>query len=285
MKRKGLPLAMRNRPAAQVRFDISESALKRWDSGIKAATTDDTENTINIFGIIGEDYWTGEGWTAQRVSGLLRYIGNDQPVTVNINSPGGDMFEGLAIYNLLREHKGDVTTKILGVAASAASVIAVGGDKVQIARSAFYMIHNAWFLVAGNRHQLREYADHLEPFDKAMADIYSARTGGTVEEMAALMDGETWIGGSEAVEQGFADSLLSSDEVGHDTSETASAAAQLDRALARSGMPRSERRRLLSLVKDGTQTAADDEDTPRAVDGEATKLSAQLKGIFSHGTN
>jgi hypothetical protein len=63
------------------------------------------------------------------------------------------------------------------------------------------------------------------------------------------------------------------------------AAAQLDRALARSGMPRSERRRLLSLVKDGTQTAADDEDTPRAVDGEATKLSAQLKGIFSHGTN
>ncbi|ATW62298.1 ATP-dependent Clp endopeptidase proteolytic subunit [Pseudomonas phage Psp6] len=280
MKRKGLPLAMRDRPGASVRFDISETAMKRWDSTIVAAASADESNVINIFGVIGEDYWTGDGWTAKRVSGLLRYIGADQPVTVNINSPGGDMFEGLAIYNLLREHKGDVTTKVLGVAASAASVIAVGGDKVQIARSAFYMIHNAWFLVAGNRHQLREYADHLEPFDKAMADIYSARTGGTIEEMAALMDDETWIGGSDSVEQGFADSLLAADEVGHDEGDTANAAAQIDRALAVSGMPRSERRRLLSQIKTGTQIATEPDDTPRAVSGEASKLSAQLVGIL-----
>lgn len=279
MKRKGLPKAMHNRPSAEVRFDISDSALKRWDSTIKAASSDEA-NTINIFGVIGEDFWTGDGWTAKRVSGLLRYIGSDQDVTVNINSPGGDMFEGLAIYNLLREHRGTVTTQVLGVAASAASVVAVGGDEVKIARAGFFMIHNAWALIAGNRHQLRDFADTLEPFDKAMADIYSSRTGSDLEEMAELMDNETWIGGSDAVEQGFADSLLASDEVGHDKSESASAAAQLDRALAKTGMPRSERRRLLNQIKTNTPSAVEDEDTPRAVSGEASKLSAQLRGIL-----
>lgn len=279
MKRKGLPKAMNNRPSAEVRFDISDSALKRWDSTIKAAASDES-NTINIFGVIGEDFWTGDGWTAKRVSGLLRYIGADQDVVVNINSPGGDMFEGLAIYNLLREHRGKVTTQVLGVAASAASVVAVGGDEVKIARAGFFMIHNAWAMIAGNRHQLREFADTLEPFDKAMSDIYSARTGSDIEEMAELMDNESWIGGSDAVDQGFADSLLASDEVGHDKGESASAAAQLDRALAKSGMPRSERRRLLNQVKVNTPSAVEEQDTPRAVDGEASKLSSQLRSIL-----
>lgn len=278
MKRKGMPKGFSSRPTADVRFDVSTGALNKWDATIKAATTDEA-NTINIFDVIGEDYWTGEGWTATRVSGLLRYIGADQDVTVNINSPGGDMFEGLAIYNLLREHKGTVTTKIMGVAASAASVIALAGDKVEIARAGFLMIHNAWILVAGNRNDLRNYADYLEPFDKAMADIYAARSGGSIEEMAALMDAESWIGGSEAIELGFADSLLAADEVLRDDSATASAAARLDRALAKSGMPRTERRKLLQEIK-GTPSATEQEDMPSAVSDELLKLSSQLREIF-----
>lgn len=278
MKRKGMPKALNSRPTTEVRFDVATTALARWDSGVKAAVEGD--NVINIFDVIGEDYWTGEGWTAKRVAGLLRYIGADQDITVNINSPGGDMFEGLAIYNLLREHAGDVTVKVLGVAASAASVIALGGDKIEIARSAFFMIHNAWAMVAGNRHELRDFADFIEPFDRAMADIYSARTGGTPEEMGAIMDAETWIGGSDAIEQGFADSLLAADQVLRDDTETGTAAAKLDRALAKSGMPRSERRKLLNEIKTGTRNATEQEDMPRAVDGEASKLSSQLKGIF-----
>lgn len=278
MKRKGMPKGMSARPTADVRFDVSTGALNKWDASIKAAATDDA-NTINMFDVIGEDYWTGEGWTAARVSGLLRYIGADADITVNINSPGGDMFEGLAIYNLLREHKGEVTTKILGVAASAASVVALGGDKVEIARAGFLMIHNAWILVAGNRNDLRSYADYLEPFDKAMADIYAARSGGSIEEMSALMDAESWIGGSEAVELGFADSLLAADEVLRDDSATASAAARLDRALAKSGMPRTERRKLLNEIK-GTPSAAQQEDMPSAVSEELTQLSTQLREIF-----
>lgn len=274
-----MPKGFSSRPTADVRFDVSTGALNKWDASIKAASTEET-NVINIFDVIGEDYWTGEGWTATRVSGLLRYIGADQDVTVNINSPGGDMFEGLAIYNLLREHKGTVTTKVMGVAASAASVIALGGDKIEIARAGFFMIHNAWILVAGNRNDLRSYADYLEPFDKAMADIYAARSGGSLEEMAALMDAESWIGGSEAIELGFADSLLAADEVLRDDSATASAAARLDRALAKSGMPRTERRKLLNEIK-GTPSATEvQEDMPSAVSDELLNLSSQLREIF-----
>jgi ATP-dependent Clp protease protease subunit len=279
MKRKGMPKGMTKRPTADVRFDVSTGALNKWDAAIKAAASDEA-NTINIFDVIGEDYWTGEGWTAARVSGLLRFIGADQDVTVNINSPGGDMFEGLAIYNLLREHKGTVTTKILGVAASAASVIALGGDKVEIARAGFLMIHNAWILVAGNRNDLRSYADYLEPFDKAMADIYAARSGSSIEEMAALMDAESWIGGSEAIELGLADSLLAADEVLRDDSATASAAARLDRALAKTGMPRTERRKLLQEIKGTPSAAEEQEDMPSAVSEELLNLSSQLREIF-----
>ncbi len=92
-------------------------------AGFKAAATDD--NSISVFDVIGQDYW-GEGVTAKRIAGALRAM-NGADVTVNINSPGGDMFEGLAIYNLLREYEGRVTVKVLGIAASAASVIAMAG--------------------------------------------------------------------------------------------------------------------------------------------------------------
>ncbi|KLB48562.1 peptidase, partial [Xanthomonas euvesicatoria] len=104
------------------------------------------------------------GVTARRVAGALRAMGKG-PVTVNVNSPGGDMFEGLAIYNLLREHDGEITVKVLGLAASAASIIAMAGDTVQIARAGFLMIHNAWVMAVGNRNDLIEVADTLKPFD------------------------------------------------------------------------------------------------------------------------
>ncbi|WP_034085582.1 head maturation protease, ClpP-related, partial [Pseudomonas aeruginosa] len=111
------------------------------------------------------------------IAGALRAIGGDVDVTVNINSPGGDVFEGLAIYNLLREHKGKVTVNIIGLAASAASFIAMAGDEIRIGRAAFLMIHNAWLIAMGNRNDLREIADWLEPFDMTLADIYAQRTG------------------------------------------------------------------------------------------------------------
>jgi len=280
---KTLPAAPQARPSVAVRTEISSAALNRWDAGIKAAKEGD--RSISIYDVIGQDFWTGEGVTAKRVAGALRHLG-EGPVTVNINSPGGDMFEGLAIYNLLREHPGEVTVKVLGLAASAASVIAMSGDTVQIARAGFLMIHNAWTVAAGNRNDFRELADFLEPFDRAMADIYNARTGIEAEKISEMLDAETWIGGSEAIELGFADDLLSSDQAASDGKAKSAAVRRVESALRASGMPRSEAMKLISEFKaslrdaagNGARDATDGGDS--AALSEAAAIAASLTTRF-----
>lgn len=248
---KTLPGVPEGRPCAAVSSQLQPRALDRWNAGVRAAADSDADRTISIYDVIGQDYWSGEGVTAKRVASALRSMGKG-PVTVNVNSPGGDMFEGLAIYNLLREHSGEVTVKVLGLAASAASVIAMAGDTVQIARAGFLMIHNAWVMAIGNRNDLEEVAATLKPFDDAMASIYAARTGQDVKAMAKLMDAETWIGGEAAVEGGFADELLASDQVEKGTErQGASAARRMEAQLRASGMPKSAAMRLMSEFKTG----------------------------------
>lgn len=248
---KTLPGVPEGRPCAAVSSQLQPRALDRWNAGVRAAADADGDRTISIYDVIGQDYWTGEGVTAKRVASALRNMGKG-PVTVNVNSPGGDMFEGLAIYNLLREHSGEVTVKVLGLAASAASVIAMAGDTVQIARAGFLMIHNAWVMAIGNRHDLEEVAATLKPFDDAMASIYSARTGQEQKAMAKLMDAETWIGGEAAVDDGFADELLPSDQVEKGAEKPgASVARRMEAQLRASGMPKSAAMRLMSEFKTG----------------------------------
>ncbi|WKT59115.1 ATP-dependent Clp protease proteolytic subunit [Microbulbifer thermotolerans] len=262
------------KPSARIKYDLSPLALERWNPSIRAA--DDSGNDIGIYEHIGEDMW-GDGVSAKRIAAALRAIGN-RDVVVNINSPGGDMFEGLAIYNLLREHQGRVTVRVLSLAASAASIIAMAGDEIQIARAGFLMIHNAWVCYCGNRNDFREIADYLEPFDRSMADVYQARTGGDLDEIRAMMDAETWIGGSDAIEKGFADSLLASDEViDSGGNSNARAASRLDIALAKAGLPRSERRRLLKEFKSSTLNAAGDGMHNAAATGmpSATEIEAE----------
>lgn len=256
MSQKTLPRAPEGRPCAAVSSNIAPRAFDRWDAGIRAAAEDDEDRTISVYDVIGYDWWTGEGVTAKRVAAALRQMGAG-PVTVNVNSPGGDMFEGLAIYNLLREHKGEITVKVLGLAASAASIIAMAGDTVQIARAGFLMIHNCWVMAVGNRHDLREYADTMEPFDAAMADIYSARSGKDLTEVQKQMDGETWIGGSQAVEEGYADELLPSDQVSKgETKAQASAVRRIEAAMRAAGLPRSEGQRLIHDFKSSLSDSA-----------------------------
>ncbi|EMV0163808.1 head maturation protease, ClpP-related [Klebsiella variicola subsp. variicola] len=256
MSKKQLPVAPAGRPCARVTCETLPSALDRWDGGIKAATTDD--NTISVFDVIGQDYW-GEGITAKRIAGALRTM-NGADVTVNINSPGGDMFEGLAIYNLLREYEGHVTVKVLGIAASAASIIAMAGDDIQIGRGAFLMIHNCWLYAMGNRHDFAELAQSLEPFDTAMADIYAARSDLDIAAVQKLMDAESYIGGSDAVAKGLADSLLSADAVSDGDESPAAALRKLDALLAKTNTPRSERRKLIKALTGNTPGAVTDPD-------------------------
>lgn len=280
---RALPGVPMGRPQIDVRSYISPQALNRWDASIRAADEGNgSERTIGIYDVIGEDFWTGGGFTAKRMAAALRSLGKG-PVTVSINSPGGDMFEGIAMYSMLREHDGEVTVKVLGLAASAASVIAMAGDRVEIARPAFLMIHNCWLLTAGNRHELRQIADQIEPFDAAMADVYAARTGESKDAMAALMDRETWIGGSAAIEQGFADSLLESEEVKKsDGKANAAAVRRLESALRASGMSKGDAVALISEFKAsaGDPAGPDAGDPVEADTAEMLRaLSNSIRGI------
>lgn len=275
---KSLPAAPEGRPFARESRDLPSSAMDRWNGSIKAAKSDD--NSISVFDVIGAD-WYGDGVTASRIAAALRSIGGAD-VTVNINSPGGDMFEGLAIYNLLREYEGKVTVKVLGLAASAASIIAMAGDEVQIGRGAFLMIHNCWVYAMGNRHDLQQIAADMVPFDKAMNDIYGARTGLDAATIDAMMDAETYIGGSNAVEKGFADRLLAADEIADGDDSPAAALRKLDAMLAKTDAPRSERRKLLKALTGGKPgAAATPEGMPGATDEINPENIAQLKNALA----
>ena len=222
-------------------FDVRPDAVERWQPEMRAATESDA--SISIYDTIGRG-WDGEGITAKRIGAALRNIGARE-VVVNINSPGGDFFEGVAIYNQLREHRAKVTVQVMGLAASAASVIAMAGDEILMGDGSFLMIHNAWAVAVGNRHDLADAAARLQPFDEAMANVYAARSGMSVKDAAALMDAETWIGAAKAVEDGFADAILERDAVGHEAAKAHGnrrALALVESSMAKAGLSRSTRR-------------------------------------------
>lgn len=258
MSLKKLPEIKAERLPKICAFEPDPDALDKWNAGVKSAQSGD--NTITVLDVIGEDPWTGGGVTSKRVAAALRAIG-DRDVFVDINSPGGDFFEGVAIYNMLREHKGKVTVRILGMAASAASVIAMSGDEVQIGKAGFLMVHNAWVVAIGNRHDLVEAAATMEPFDDAMASLYADRAGVEKAEAAGWMDRETWFNGEQAVNAGLADAFLSADMVEEDEAKaenarSVNATRKVDALLAKAGISRNERRSLIGEVKGGTHDAA-----------------------------
>jgi ATP-dependent Clp protease protease subunit len=231
-------------------WDAPSDVMAKWAERPLAAESDDP-NTISIYDVIGEDFWTGGGFTAKRMSAALRSIGKND-VTVKINSPGGDMFEGIAIYNLLREHPAKVTIDVMGWAASAASIIAMAGDDIRMGLGTFMMVHNAWGVVVGNRHDMADASTLFEGFDGAIADIYQARTGLDAKAVAKLMDAETFMGASDAVAKGFADSVNESLKAdGADAKNLDSrlmARRQTEAALAKAGYPRTMRSEMLTQL-------------------------------------
>jgi ATP-dependent Clp endopeptidase proteolytic subunit ClpP len=132
---------------------------------------------------------------------------NATQVDLHINSPGGEVFDGVAIYNAILNHRANVTVYIDGLAASAASFIAMAGDQVKIARNAQMMIHDASGLCIGNSADMRELAEMLDKVSDNIADIYAERTGGTVADWREAMRAETWYTANEAVEAGLADEV------------------------------------------------------------------------------
>jgi ATP-dependent protease ClpP protease subunit len=157
-----------------------------------------------IYGEIG-GWWDGPDTTAlvQEIAALKA----DQ-ITVRINSPGGSVFDGVAIYNALAQHPAEVIVKIEGVAASIASVIAMAGDKIMIGEAANIMIHKPWSLVVGDAASMRKEADILDQLEGGLLDIYASRTGVDMKHLSDWIAAETWFRGQQAVEEGFADEII-----------------------------------------------------------------------------
>ena len=137
----------------------------------------------------------------------LRHMESVKNITVRINSPGGDVFEGLAIYNLLKNHEAKVKVVIDGMAASIASIIAMAGDEIEIAENALVMIHNPWAITAGDADELRKLAETMDQVKDSLLKVYADRTGGDTDDISAMMNEETWLSSEEAVEKGFATSV------------------------------------------------------------------------------
>lgn len=171
-----------------------------WYS-IKAKANDTAE--ISIYDEIG--FW---GVTAQSFSKDLKALGgNLKQINLHIHSPGGDVFDGIAIYNLLKNHPANVTVYIDGLAASMASVIAMAGNEVIMPENAMMMIHKPWGIQGGDADDMRKYADLLDKVENTLIPAYASKTGKTPEELAEMLSAETWLNGKECVEQGFADKL------------------------------------------------------------------------------
>ena len=166
------------------------------------------------------DSWLGV--SAEQLVRDISSLDTNRELTVRINSPGGNVYDGVAILNALRTHPGAVTVVVDGIAASAASVIAMGGDTIVMNRNSEMMVHNGRAIAMGGAEDMRKMADRLEQVNANLASIYADRAGGTADEWRAIMAAETWYSAEEAVKAGLADRVEQS------PSDARAIAAQFD---------------------------------------------------------
>lgn len=186
----------------------AEAAAKYWNKPLDKpewykieALADDTADVI-IYDVIG--------WPYNDSSDLVRALAamQDKKITVRINSPGGDVFDAVSIFNALQSHKSKVTTRIEGLAASAASFLALAGKEVQAYPNTMMMIHDPWVCIAGNQYELRDTADILEKLAGQMVDIYAGNSNVGKKDVREMMKAETWLTAKEAKDKGFIDTIV-----------------------------------------------------------------------------
>ena len=178
--------------------------MNNWK--MKALNEDKAE--IYIYSDIGYDWWL-EKSTAQQFAEELNALGDVKYIDLHINSNGGDVFDGQAIHSLIRHNKAYVTAYVDGLAASIATVIAMGADKVVMPKNAMMMIHNAWTGMYGNANDLRKMADDLDHINDSIVSTYLAKAKDktTEEEIRDLMDKESWLNADECLELGLCDEI------------------------------------------------------------------------------
>ena len=170
----------------------------------------DESRTLFLNGEISDETWYGDEVTPKMFKEELQDGEGD--ITVWINSPGGDVFAAAQIYNMLMDYKGNVTVKIDGLAASAASVIAMAGTEVQMSPVAMMMIHNPATIAIGDSSEMKKAIDMLDEVKESIMNAYEIKTGLSRSRISHLMDAESWFNAKKAVELGFADKLLFSKE-------------------------------------------------------------------------
>ena len=199
------------RPRSASNFDdklrdwIKANAEQRAFTAVKSS---DGTLELNMLDVIGEDWWTGGGITANRVKQQLDANKDAKSIKVLMNTPGGDAFEGLAIQSLLKRTGLQVDIEIIGLCASAGTVIAMSGNTIRIHEGGMFMIHPAWTVAMGSKSDMRQTADFLEKVDGSILDIYVRRTGRTADDVRTLVEAETWMTAHEAVAEKFATDVI-----------------------------------------------------------------------------
>ena len=167
---------------------------------------------ILIYEQIGLDPWDGTGIGAKQFAMDLKGLGKVDSILLKINSPGGDVFEGETIYNELKDHPAKINVRVMGLAASIASLIAMASDTIEMQDNSKMMIHKAWSIAIGNSDDMRKTAGVLDTVDEALVSVYEARTGQKASQIRQWMSDETWMVAKDAVARGFADSIVPAKE-------------------------------------------------------------------------
>lgn len=231
----------------------------------QAAAKPDEAASLSIFDEIG--FW------GVQAKDFVRDLAGIEAKTINveINSPGGDVFAGLAIYNALKGSGKEIVTKVMGVAASAASVIYMAGDKRVAPKNTFLMVHNPWSMAVGNAEELRETADTLDKIGSSLRGIYTAGTGLSDDEVAEMLATDTWLTADEALEKGFVTEVV--DEV--------KAKARFD--MARADLPEAVK----AMFAAGAEPEPEPEPEPThdvVEEPEGEPLAAQVEAVArAHG--
>ena len=177
--------------------------MKTWYA--LSSRAQDRQTEISIFDEIG--YY---GISAKQFIADLKSVPADHEIVLKIHSPGGEVFDGNAIFNALKRHPGGVSVQIEGLAASMATVISLAGAPVKMAANGFYMIHNPWGMAVGDADEMRDQAALLEKIREGMIAAYAAKSGQEPEQIGAWMDAETWFTAAEAKDAGFVDEVTDS---------------------------------------------------------------------------
>ena len=178
--------------------------MKQFWDWVKDETTE--SRTLYLNGAIAEESWFDDDVTPQAFKADL--FAGEGDITIWLNSPGGDCIAASQIYAMLMDYRGNVTVKIDGIAASAASVIAMAGTKVMMAPTALMMIHNPLTVAIGDSEEMQKAIAMLDEVKESIINAYEIKTGQSRAKISHLMDAETWLNANKAIELGFADGIL-----------------------------------------------------------------------------